>query len=130
MDVEVVDGAVVVKQAALLRTARLLMRGEVFVPRSGVEQMNIALIGLGEVGRVLAEDLADGNVLSAWDIAFDDPGSRAARNAGELPVRVATDALDAVQSAGLVISAVTAANDLSAARDVAAASQRERGFST
>lgn len=32
MDVEVVDGAVQVKQAALLRTARLLMRGEVFVP--------------------------------------------------------------------------------------------------
>jgi len=34
MDVEIVDGAVVVKQAALLRTARLLMRGDVFVPRS------------------------------------------------------------------------------------------------
>lgn len=34
MDVEIVDGAVVVKQAALLRTARLLMRGDVFVPGS------------------------------------------------------------------------------------------------
>ena len=32
MDVEVADGAVRVKQAALLRTARLLMRGEVLVP--------------------------------------------------------------------------------------------------
>lgn len=32
MDVEIVDGAVQVKQAALLRTARLLMRGEVLVP--------------------------------------------------------------------------------------------------
>jgi 4-oxalomesaconate tautomerase len=32
MQVELVDGAVVVKQAALLRTARLLMRGDVFVP--------------------------------------------------------------------------------------------------
>jgi 3-hydroxyisobutyrate dehydrogenase-like beta-hydroxyacid dehydrogenase len=83
--------------------------------------MNIALIGLGEVGRVLVEDLVDGNTLSAWDIAFDDPDSRAARNASELPVRVATDAVDAVQSADLVISAVTAANDLYAARDVAAA---------
>jgi 3-hydroxyisobutyrate dehydrogenase-like beta-hydroxyacid dehydrogenase len=86
--------------------------------------MNIALIGLGEVGRALAEDLTDGstgNTLSAWDTAFDDPDSRAARNASELPVRVATDAVDAVQSAELVISAVTAANDLYAARDVAAA---------
>ncbi len=32
MDVAVVDGAVQVKRAALLRTARLLMRGEVLVP--------------------------------------------------------------------------------------------------
>jgi 3-hydroxyisobutyrate dehydrogenase-like beta-hydroxyacid dehydrogenase len=83
--------------------------------------MNIALIGLGEVGRVLAEDLADGNVLSTWDIAFMDSDSRAARNASELPVRVSTDAPDAVRNAQLVISAVTAANDLSAAGDVASA---------
>jgi 4-oxalomesaconate tautomerase len=32
MDVALVDGAVQVKRAALLRTARLLMRGDVFVP--------------------------------------------------------------------------------------------------
>ncbi len=83
--------------------------------------MNIALIGLGEVGRVLFEDLAAGNTLSAWDTAFGDPDSRAARNASELPVRVATDGVDAVQSADLVISAVTAANDLYAARDASAA---------
>ncbi|HEY5050317.1 MAG TPA: DUF1932 domain-containing protein [Acidothermaceae bacterium] len=81
--------------------------------------MKIALIGLGEVGRILAEDLADGNTLSAWDIAFGSPASPAARNARELPVRVSTDAADAVRSANLVISAVTAANDLSASTDVA-----------
>jgi 4-oxalomesaconate tautomerase len=34
MDVEVADGKVVVHRAALLRTARLLMRGDVFVPAS------------------------------------------------------------------------------------------------
>jgi 4-oxalomesaconate tautomerase len=34
MDVGVQSGAVVVRRAALLRTARLLMRGEVLVPRS------------------------------------------------------------------------------------------------
>jgi 4-oxalomesaconate tautomerase len=34
MQVDVVDGAVVVEQAALLRTARLLMRGEVLIPAS------------------------------------------------------------------------------------------------
>ena len=90
--------------------------------------MNIALIGLGEVGRVLAEDLADGNTLSAWDIAFDDPDSAATRNANELPVRAATDAVDAVRSAQLVISAVTAANDLSAARDVSTALTKSSWF--
>ena len=90
--------------------------------------MNIALIGLGEVGRVLAEDLADGSTLSAWDTAFAEPVSRAAHNARELPVRVATGAADAVQSAELVISAVTAANDLSAARDVAPAIARGAWF--
>jgi 4-oxalomesaconate tautomerase len=34
LDVDVADGKVVVHQAALLRTARLLMRGDVFVPAS------------------------------------------------------------------------------------------------
>jgi 3-hydroxyisobutyrate dehydrogenase-like beta-hydroxyacid dehydrogenase len=81
--------------------------------------MKIALIGLGEVGRVLAEDLADDNTLSTWDIAFGDAASAAARNARELPVRVSSNAADAVRSANVVISAVTAANDLSAATDVA-----------
>src|SRR5450755_4249530 len=81
--------------------------------------MNVALIGLGEVGRVLAEDRADRCTLSAWDTAFATSDSRAAQNARELPVQVATGAADAVQSAELVFSAVTAANDLSAAGDVA-----------
>ena len=60
--------------------------------------MNIALIGLGEVGRVLAEDLADGCTLSAWDTAFAEPDSRAAHNARELPVRVATGAAEVLKS--------------------------------
>ena len=34
MDVKLIDGQVVVKKSALLRTARLLMRGEVYVPSS------------------------------------------------------------------------------------------------
>lgn len=34
MDIQTIDGAVTVKKSALLRTARLLMRGEVFVPSS------------------------------------------------------------------------------------------------
>lgn len=34
MDVHTIDGAITVKKSALLRTARLLMRGEVYVPSS------------------------------------------------------------------------------------------------
>ena len=82
--------------------------------------MRIALIGLGEVGRVLAEHLR-GHQITAWDIAFGDPDSRAAANAKELPVRAAADAADAVTGTDLVFSAVTAANDLHAAREAAAA---------
>ena len=54
----------------------------------------VTLIGLGEVGTVFAEDLATGGHtdLVAWDIAFADPGSPAARAAcclwpGELEFR-------------------------------------------
>ena len=64
LDVETWTASRCVKTAALLRTARLLMRGEVFVPSVGVGPVmtRVALIGLGEVGRVFAEDLAAGGV--------------------------------------------------------------------
>lgn len=75
--------------------------------------MRIALIGLGEVGRVFAEAL-DHDVV-AWDIAFDDATSRAARNASELEIARAAGAADAVGGADVAICAVTAANDLAAA---------------
>jgi 3-hydroxyisobutyrate dehydrogenase-like beta-hydroxyacid dehydrogenase len=88
--------------------------------------VNVALIGLGEVGRALSEELAGGHSLSAWDIAFADPDSRAARNVADLnaagvTVRAAIEVADAVGAADVVISAVTAANDYAAAEDVAAA---------
>jgi 3-hydroxyisobutyrate dehydrogenase-like beta-hydroxyacid dehydrogenase len=76
----------------------------------------VALIGLGEVGTVLATDL-DASV-TAWDVAFADPGSPASRNAAATGVRRATDADAAVAGVDLVISAVTAANTLAAAKSV------------
>jgi len=83
----------------------------------------IALIGLGEVGAVLAADLGrlDGLHLRAWDLAFADPSSRASANAATQGLERSPNAAAAVQDAELVISAVTAANDLSAAAAVAAA---------
>jgi 3-hydroxyisobutyrate dehydrogenase-like beta-hydroxyacid dehydrogenase len=68
----------------------------------------IALIGLGEVGRIFAEELGPRHELAAWDTAFPQPASKASRNAVLLGLRPAADAVDAVAGADLVISAVTA----------------------
>ena len=75
--------------------------------------MKVALIGYGEVGRRLAEDLAGKAEVVAWDI---DPAKR--------PSFAAASAGDAAAGADLVISAVTAANDLAAAQEAAAATAR------
>ena len=75
--------------------------------------MRVALIGLGEVGRALAEDLD--HELIAWDTAFDDPDSIASRNAIATGIECATSAADAVMGVDVVISAVTAAQTRSAA---------------
>ncbi len=81
----------------------------------------VTLIGLGEVGTVFAEDLAArGHAdLVAWDTAFADPGSVASRAAAGLPVAAAAAAETAAGGAGLVVSAVTAANCHLAAAAVA-----------
>jgi 3-hydroxyisobutyrate dehydrogenase-like beta-hydroxyacid dehydrogenase len=80
----------------------------------------VALVGLGEVGRTFAEDLRAAGIrdLSAWDVAFSDPGSRASRNASELGVARAGSAPAAVAGADLVVSAVTASQCLAAAQSV------------
>lgn len=74
----------------------------------------VLLVGLGEVGSVLAQDL-DAHC-RAWDTGFADPDSRASRNATRLGITTEPSA----QGAELVISAVTAANAEAAARSVAA----------
>lgn len=80
----------------------------------------IALIGFGEVGQILAQDLASAGVkdLAVWDIALDRPDSLPSRALAAHKVRAAADAPDAVRGAQLVISAVTAAQDLEAARSI------------
>ena len=80
--------------------------------------MRIALIGLGEVGLTLAEDLK-AHSLVTWDVRFADRDSPASRNAAALCMTPSPSAVDAVRDAALVISAVTAANDLAAAQSVA-----------
>ena len=83
----------------------------------------IALIGLGEVGQVLAHDLqrAIGVELTAWDRLFPLAGSEPQRAAAALPfVRVASAMAEAVRDSALVISAVTAAECRAAAAEATA----------
>lgn len=83
---------------------------------SGVSR--IALIGFGEVGQILAQDLSPKAEIAVWDVAFTDPDSRPTL-ALTRAVRQATSATDAARGAGLVISAVTAAQDFEAAQAAA-----------
>jgi 3-hydroxyisobutyrate dehydrogenase-like beta-hydroxyacid dehydrogenase len=81
----------------------------------------VGLIGLGEVGRVLAEDLAARGVrlTRPWDTAFAEDTSRAARNALAVRLVPGTGPADAVGAADVVFCAVTAASTLDAARAAA-----------
>ncbi len=72
--------------------------------------MRIALIGYGEVGRILAEDLMpQGHAVVAFDIKLRaESGQALHEHAGRVGVRLADTHVAAVQGAELIISAVTA----------------------
>jgi 3-hydroxyisobutyrate dehydrogenase-like beta-hydroxyacid dehydrogenase len=89
----------------------------------------ISFIGFGEVGRILAEDLAgNGLSLSAFDLKFSDKTSGPSASATATGVRAATSAHEAVCGCDLVISAVTAAQTLAAAQSVSGAMARDAVF--
>lgn len=80
----------------------------------------VCLIGFGEVGQTLADDLVGAGVtyLTAWDVLFADRNSIPSKGLTTRSVRAASDAVSAVSGTQLVISAVTAAQDTNAARSV------------
>ena len=84
----------------------------------------VALIGLGEVGQVLAHDLhrAGGVELAAWDRLFAVAGSEPQRAGAALNfLAVASDMAEAVRGRSLIISAVTAGECGAAAGEAAGA---------
>lgn len=87
---------------------------------------HIGLLGFGEVGQIVAADLAAraAGGIAAWDILFPDPQSAPARALATTRIRAAAGAGDAVRGADLVVSAVTAGQCLTAARSSAPALQR------
>jgi len=84
--------------------------------------VRICFIGFGEAGQAIASGLREAGTtsISAWDILFPGPEGERLRQAGAgIGVRLAASAADAVRSSDVVVSAVTAAASLEAARSVA-----------
>src|SRR5512143_3836790 len=81
----------------------------------------VSFIGFGEAGQAIASGLRDTGIeqIAAWDILFPESAGARLRAAGEsMGVRLADSAADAVRETDMVISAVTAASSLEAARSV------------
>jgi len=85
--------------------------------------MNIALIGYGEVGRILGEDLhAAGHAVTTFDVKLGtEAGVPVRAHALLRGVEVADSHAGAVRSAQLVVSAVTATQTVAAAQACARA---------
>jgi len=83
--------------------------------------MDVALIGYGEVGRILAEDLrARGVAVGAYDLKLDsDHGQPLREHAAAHDVILAASHASAVHGAPLVVSAVTASQAVAVAETVA-----------
>lgn len=91
---------------------------------AGPALRHIGLVGYGEVGRILAEDLrAQGLAVSAWDLLLASPASAQPLrdHAAAQGVRLAGSAADLAAQSDLVISAVTASQAVPVATDCAPA---------
>jgi len=81
----------------------------------------LCFIGFGEAGQAIASGLRDTGIetIAAWDILFPVAEGARLKQAGEkIGARVATSAADAARGSDIIISAVTAASSLDAARSV------------
>src|SRR5436190_12889053 len=82
----------------------------------------LCFIGFGEAGQAIASGLRDTGIetVAAWDIPFPATEGASLRQAGEtMGARIAGSAADAARGADIIVSAVTAASSLEAARSVA-----------
>ena len=82
----------------------------------------ISFIGFGEAGQAMAAGLRESGLesIAAWDILFPESAGAGLKAAGDaMGVRMASSAQDAAHEAELIISAVTAASSVDAARSVA-----------
>ncbi len=81
----------------------------------------LCFIGFGEAGQAIASGLRDTGIetVAAWDILFPAAEGSKLKQAGEsMGARIATSAADAARGSDIIISAVTAASSLEAAKAV------------
>jgi 3-hydroxyisobutyrate dehydrogenase-like beta-hydroxyacid dehydrogenase len=81
----------------------------------------LCFIGFGEAGQAIASGLRETGIeaVAAWDILFPSADGTKLKQTGEtMGVRLANSAADAARGADIIVSAVTAASSLEAARSV------------
>lgn len=93
-------------------------------------QWHVGLIGYGEVGRILAEDLRkDGVRVSAYDIKLsDDRGYQLREHADSIGVTLAGSHAELASQADFIVSAVTASQDVAVAQACAGAIKKGAWF--
>jgi 3-hydroxyisobutyrate dehydrogenase-like beta-hydroxyacid dehydrogenase len=93
-------------------------------------QWHVGLVGYGEVGRILAEDLRKGGVkVSAYDIKLGDGRAPPLReHAGRVGVELTASHADLAAQADLIISAVTASQAVPVAQACAPTVKRGAFF--
>jgi 3-hydroxyisobutyrate dehydrogenase-like beta-hydroxyacid dehydrogenase len=93
-------------------------------------QWHVGLIGYGEVGRILAEDLRKAGVrVSAYDIKLDDErGETMRQHAAGIGVTLACSHAELAAQADFIVSAVTASQDIAVAEACAPAIKKAAWF--
>lgn len=83
--------------------------------------LSVAIIGLGEVGQAIAQDLRTAGVqrITAYDVLFDKADSAPSKAARAMDIIVAKSAPEAVRGVTFAMSSVTAGSALDAARATA-----------
>jgi 3-hydroxyisobutyrate dehydrogenase-like beta-hydroxyacid dehydrogenase len=96
-----------------------------------ISAWRIGLVGYGEVGRILAEDLrAKGASVSAYDVKLDTPASAAPLqvHAAHQGVRLAPSGADLAANADFIVSAVTASQTVPVAQACASSIKLDTFF--
>ena len=89
---------------------------------NGRNTPRISFIGFGEAGQAIASGLRESGIerIAAWDILFQAPEGERLKQAGrKIGVRLASSAAEAAAETDIIVSAVTAASSVEAARSVA-----------